>query len=254
VTVDRGLCSTFTVVSWNIELGLDLSLAAHELLSTQGLPPADVLLAQELSPGQAVELADFLGWDHHYYAPDRHKKTGQLFGNAVLSPWPLRPLIGADLEHSAPIQGQQRGVTGAHVLISDQPIAAFSTHLETPLLSVRRRLLQVRSLVRAVNASSQSLPTVVGGDFNTASRRSQTAVAGELQSVGLELVTSPMMCSFRRFRREFSLDHIHGRELRSVASGVAATQASDHDPVWASLESIDECAINSARHDPEGAS
>ena len=251
MTIDRGRCSSFTVVSWNIELGLDLDLAARELFSTAGLPPADVLLAQELSPGQVAELADLLGWEHHYYAPERHEKTGQLFGNAVLSPWPLRPLIGADLEQSALIQGQQRGVTGAHVLISDQPIAAFSTHLETPLLSLRRRLLQVRSLIYAVNASSQSLPTVVGGDFNTASRRSQTAVASELQSVGLDLVTSPTTCSFRRFRREFSLDHIHGRKLRSVASGVAATQASDHDPVWATLKSPDACATRSARHDPE---
>lgn len=223
------------VVSWNIELGQNIARAAFEIDQNEWLRAPDVLLVQELSPAGASELGDRLDMDVRFAAPATHPKTGMLFGNAVLSSWPMGEVMEIPLPHTSIVMGQRRAVTSAVVAIDGTEVIAHSVHLETVLMDVRRRAAQVRTLANATLGSTQ--PSVVGGDFNAASARSLRSFDLPLRSVGFDRVTDQSMKSFRRFGRRFALDHLYLRALAASAVGVEATpKASDHQPIWAEVQ------------------
>lgn len=221
------------VVTWNIELGQNVEQAAAEIHSNPDLREPDVLLVQEMDPEGTALLAQILGLDYRYAAPARHPETGKLFGNAVLSSWPMGEAVVTPLPHTAPVQGQQRAATSASVIVDGVEIMAHSIHLETVLLDVRRRVQQVQAITATVNQRSTK-PCVVGGDFNAASGRSLRNFDRPLVDAGLTRITSGLTTTFRRFGRGYSLDHVYTRGLDVQNVGVDPNAgASDHQPVWA---------------------
>ncbi len=223
------------VVSWNIELGRNIEQAAAEIQASEYLRTPDVLLVQEMSPRAVADLASCLDLEFRFAAPAIHPKTGTLFGNAVLSPWPMGNVVETPLPHTALVMGQERSVASAVVEVDGFEVVAHSVHLETVLLSVRRRVAQVGSMATAVDGHRQ--PCIIGGDFNAASARSLRSFDGPLHSVGFERLTDGSMKSFRRFGRRFALDHLYVRHLTASQVGVELTPtASDHQPVWAELQ------------------
>lgn len=225
------------VVSWNIELGRNIERAAADLAANERLRSPDVLLVQEMAPRSVAELAERLDVDFRFVAPASHRKTGTPFGNAVLSPWPMSDVIETPMPHTAVVMGQRRSVASAVVDVDGVPVVAHSVHLETVLLPLRRRVAQVRSIAHAT--AEHPHPSIVGGDFNAASSRSLRRFDSPLHSVGFARVTDESMSSFRRFGREFALDHLYVRDLTVRSIGVEATSAaSDHRPVWAELEVV----------------
>lgn len=223
------------VVSWNIELGRNIELAAAEIEASEHLRAPDVLLVQEMAPDSVAELAERLGIDFRFAAPAIHPKTGTPFGNAVLSPWPMDDVVETRLPHTAIVMGQERSMASATVEVDGVEVVAHSVHLETVLLAVRRRAAQVGSVAKAVDRHRQ--PCIVGGDFNSASSRSLRSFDAPLHSVGFDRLTDGSMKSFRRFGRRFALDHLYVRHLTASNVGVELTPtASDHQPVWAELQ------------------
>ena len=222
-------------MSWNIELGQNVARAASEIMQSDRLRAPDVLLVQELDPVGATELADRLEMGVRFAAPATHPKTGTLFGNAVLSPWPMSDVIETPMPHTAVIMGQKRAATSAVVDVAGVAVVAHSVHLETVLLDIHRRSAQVRSVAAATTTSSA--PCIVGGDFNAASARSLRSFDKPLHSVGFERATDGSMKSFRRFGRAFALDHLYVRNLEVISAGVEPMPtASDHQPVWAEVD------------------
>ncbi len=139
------------------------------------------------------------------------------------------------MPHTAAVMGQRRSAASAVVDVDGVAVVVHSVHLETVLLSVRRRVAQVRSVADAT--PERSVPCIVGGDFNAASARSLRNFDSPLSSVGFDRVTDGSVPSFRRFGRDFSLDHLYVRGFRARSVGVETTAtASDHRPVWAELE------------------
>lgn len=221
------------VVSWNIELGDDIDLAAHELLSHAQLRSADVILVQEMSPASVTILSDLLGQPALYEAAASHSKTLHPFGNAILSRWPMRLTQHLRLPHIAPIDGMPRSALFATVDVSGDEVLVASVHIETVLLDLRRRRRQVATI--AAHAALTNGPCIIGGDFNTASRRSLHAFEGHLAEAQLERLSRIDDQTFTRFGRPFVLDHIFGRGVSTIDGGVVETEASDHDPVWVEL-------------------
>ncbi len=222
------------VVSWNIELGRNIEQAVVEIRRSVHLRDPDVLLVQEMAPHSVAELADRLGLDFRFAAAASHPKTGTPFGNAVLSSWPMSDVIETPMPHTAPVMGQKRSAASAVLDVHGVEVVAYSVHLETVLLATRHRVAQVRSVAEVTD--SQPHPCIVGGDFNTASARSLRNFDAPLHSVGFERVTNPSMKSFRRFGRDFALDHLYVRDLIAQSVGVEmSSTASDHQPVWAEL-------------------
>lgn len=223
------------VVSWNIELGRNIAQAAAEIEASDRLRAPDVLLLQEMAPDSVAELGERLGLDVRFAAPATHPATGAPFGNAVLSAWPMSDLIETAMPHTAPVMGQERSVVSAVVTVDGVDVMAHSVHLETVLLSTRRRVDQVGSVAEV--ADRHLLPAFAGGDFNAASSRSLRKFDEPLFSVGFDRVTDGSMKSFRRFGRDFALDHLYVRDFNARAVGVESTPtASDHQPIWAELE------------------
>jgi endonuclease/exonuclease/phosphatase family metal-dependent hydrolase len=223
------------VVSWNIELGLGIDTAIEDLTTIPELQDPDILLLQEMSPDSTRRVADELGMTFRYSAPAHHPKTSQPFGNAVLSPWPLTETTEVPLPHTAVVQGQSRAATSATVTVDGVVVVAYSIHIETVLLELRRRRRQVRTVGEHASASPSAGPVVIGGDFNSASKRSLAAFDQTLEGYGFDRLTAGD-ATFGRFGRPFALDHIYGRHLDLVEAGVArAAVASDHQPVWASV-------------------
>lgn len=222
------------VVSWNIELGRNIDQAAHDIQHSEHLCDPDVLLVQEMAPHSVADLADRLGLDYRFAAAASHPKTGTPFGNAVLSAWPMSDVIETPMPHTAPVMGQKRSAASAVLNVEGVEVVAFSVHLETVLLATRRRVAQVRSVADVTDC--QPHPSIIGGDFNSASVRSLRNFDAPLHSVGFERVTKPSMKSFRRFGRAFALDHLYVRDLTVQSVGVEmSSTASDHQPVWAEL-------------------
>ncbi len=226
------------VVSWNIELGKGIDTAAEDLTVIPELRDPDVLLVQEMSPESVRDLADALGMEFRYSAPAHHTKTDRPFGNAVLSRWHLTETTEIRLPHTAPVQGQIRAATSATVTIDGLEVVAYSVHIETVLLELRRRRRQVQTVGQHATSSRSTAPAVIGGDFNSASKRSVTAFDETLRGYGFGRLTTADP-TFGRFGRPFALDHIYGRGLDLIDTGVAGSaSASDHQPVWAMVRPV----------------
>ncbi len=228
------------LVSWNIELGKNVELAAEELaatrISNRPLAEADIILVQELDDVGANTLATKLGMDLRYEAPASHPDTGRPFGNAILSRWPMGESEMVTLPHTAFVQGQPRAATTTTIEVAGSTVRAYSVHLETVLLDVPRRVRQVRTV--ADDTRKRSAPIVViGGDFNTASRRSSRAFNRPLSRAGFSRVSAPNAKTFERFGRPFTLDHLYAKGHLAIddCGVIAEARASDHQPVWADL-------------------
>lgn len=232
---DVGTPTALRVLTWNIAFGTHTLRAMRAIERHAAEEHADILLLQEMDERGTAEIADHLGLNYAYVALSVHPKSGRNFGNAVLSPWPLSGVEAVPLPHTAAIQGQPRAALGATVEIGGGAVRAFSVHTETPVLSHRRRLRQFVTIGEAVDQWTAS-PVVVGGDFNTASRRSVRAVTGELERRGLYRVSAEDGPTFRRGGRAFFLDHIFARGLVPTDTAVLVDhEASDHDALRATL-------------------
>ncbi len=228
------------MVAWNIEHGRKISQAINEIQTTPELAEADVLLVQEMSPDSAAELAEGLGLDHTYGAVADSCVTGKPFGNAVMSRWPINDAETISLPGTAPIQPQPRCAQHATVTVNGQPISAISVHLETAYMRRRGRTAQAKTIATHPMAN-RPVPTVIGGDFNSASPLAIKAADRVLAEAAFKRATKANEPTFRRFGRPFTLDHLYARGVADkpwvrVASGVVGdARASDHQPVWADL-------------------
>ncbi len=223
------------VVSWNIELGRKVDEAATELRTRDELAAADIVLVQEMDPDGVARLAELMEMDFRYEWTDHHPFTKAPFGNAVLSRWEMGPAIAVPLPHSVPLAGVGRCAVMATVSVDGSKVQAASVHLETAILPLRLRMAQVATMVDRL-ADGTPEPLVVGGDFNTASIRSVRRTDAAMADAGLIRLTSAGTPTFRRFNREFTLDHLYGEGVKVRDSGVLPdAEGSDHFPIWAEV-------------------
>ena len=223
------------VVTWNIQFGVEAGSAAHALDTSPDLHGADVILLQEMDEPGARLIADRLGLDVVYSAASVHPRTGRDFGNAVLSRRPLRDPGVVELPHTSAIDGQPRIMVHAAIELDGSHLRIGSVHTEVPSLSPPKRRRQFATIGAAVARWDESL-RIVGGDFNTLTRRGSGVVSAALEPAGACRVTAEAGPTLRRGGRDFTLDHIYARGLASTSTGmVTGFAASDHRPLWVRL-------------------
>ena len=243
-----------TVASYNMRkaIGLDRRRDPHRVLRVLHEIDADVVALQEADKrfggrGSAVphELID----SHSPYQPVhlgvRHKrpfeKTRQRaerllkvdtrnigwHGNAIL----VKPHVGViDCAALELPTLEPRGAVMAELLIGDRPLRVVGMHLDLSGIWRRR---QMRSILDAIAARPQKMPTVLMGDTNE-----WRTVAGCLKELEPEFHLAPTGASFHARHPVAQLDRIivH-KDLSIEAAGVhmsaAARRASDHLPIWA---------------------
>jgi len=214
------------IVSYNIAYAQHVDLAL-EALTKPPLANADILGLQEMDAPAVEAIAHRLGYAWAYFPVTVHPKTGRDFGNALLSPWPIRNVRKLMLPHKSLIYNQSRAATVADIEVAGRMLRVYSTHLGAPLgTSSGKRRDQADTIL--ADARGTSLPVIILGDFNSKS------VAQQIAAQGYTWVTERIAPTTKRFH----FDHILTRGLSEAARAEAGTwtggpRASDHHPIWA---------------------
>ncbi len=228
---------SLTVVSWNIQFGEKLDLALAELRAYPRLAAADVLLVQEMERAGVAALADSLGLHYVYGLAAVHPHHAKLFGNAVLSRWPIVAHESLVLPNDTPLTGHHRIAVAADIdLGGGVLLRAISVHTATMIVGQEQRLEQATATLDSLGGRG---PVVVAGDFNTVSDWEVTLLRRVARRAGfthLRLPPGPTIAN--RYKKlpgsDSVLDHVMVRGLAAGSRGVErAAVASDHFPVWA---------------------
>jgi endonuclease/exonuclease/phosphatase (EEP) superfamily protein YafD len=107
--------TTLRLVSFNIEFALHVDSAIAVLASNPALRDADVLLLQEMDENATRRIAEALHLWYIYYPAIFHLRTHRLFGNAVLSRWPIVEDQKIVLPHVSRFVRTQRTATAATI-------------------------------------------------------------------------------------------------------------------------------------------
>ncbi len=225
------------LVSWNIQYGQNLELALAELRSIPDLMRADIILLQEMQSTGVAMLADSLDL-HYVYSPAAvHPHHQDLFGNAVLSRWPIVASAADKLPHPTPVTGHARISVSARLdLGGGREMVVVSIHTATVVVEQDKRLDQATAALDSL--APAGVPVVVAGDFNTATDYDVTELGQLARRLGFRRVRLPEGPTIANKVKKFPgsesvLDHVFTRGLTAGSRGVArATQASDHYPVW----------------------
>jgi endonuclease/exonuclease/phosphatase family metal-dependent hydrolase len=214
------------VVSFNVEFSIQVDSAIILLANDSTLRDAGVILLQEMNETATQRFAEALGLWYVYYPAIYHFRTQQLFGNAVLSRWPIVEDRKVILPHVARFAGTQRTATAATIRVGSQRVRVYSTHLGTPGGTGGGAR---RDQLRAILADAARYQRVIiGGDMNDAN-------VGKLaRDMGYAWPTEHGPPTSRLGR----IDHIFFKGLLTPDSAAAGAvpnvwHISDHLPVWA---------------------
>ncbi len=222
------------VVTFNIEFAIKIDEAIATLRDSEQLKHAQVLLLQEMDEGGTDRIAKALGYNYVYYPSSRHQDDRN-YGEAVLSVWPIvrdRKLL---LPHLDPINGRLRIAVLAVLDTPRGEIGVASVHSSVPTLGPEARLDQARYVRDA--ALELGMPLIVGGDFNT-SDGAVDATAAIFTEKGFDWASKGVHDT-GSFKGQYflDLDHVFSLDLPGLAAGSVSTNASDHRPLWVTLDS-----------------
>lgn len=121
------------------------------------------VLQDEKLPNQAADLAQLLGYEHHFVSIDPPTKTRR-YGNAVLTRHPVLAKDGVPLQPSEDYR--VAGLVRAD--IDGRPVNFYVAHLNFTDKTGATRAQQIRDLLAFVDATHGDAPSVIAGDFNVA--------------------------------------------------------------------------------------
>lgn len=221
--------------------GIDGLIRPNRIVDVLGETGGDVVALQEVlsragparTDDQARFIAEELGLNYVMGTNRRHR--GGLYGNVVLSRFPIRMMRNYDLSQ---VGREERGCLRADIALDELLLHIFNVHLGTGFEERRHQgRLMTGELLNDVELAA---PRIVMGDFNEWTR----GLATRLLSAHLE--SADVQRHFR-WRRTYPgmlpllhLDHIYyDRELKLekliVHCSRRALVASDHLPLVADI-------------------
>jgi len=226
------------VATYNIRkaVGLDRRRDPARILAVLKEIDADIVALQEVDRRfgarvSAIPLA-MLEADSPYVPVPLNFRLAAIgwHGNAIL----VRK--GIEVRRAQPIDMptlEPRGAVMAELSVNGHSLRVIGVHLD---LSGLWRRKQIRALLAAIDASPRHMPTILMGDFN---QWSDSGALNELAFHHHRLVQTPK--SFHTSRPVARLDRIivsHDVNVTAADSHISALskQASDHLPLWASIE------------------
>lgn len=242
----------FTVLSLNINMGLDMSrrrLVLPRLRDAVHDTGADVVLLQEVmgehagraqrhagwpSLPQHEYLADTL-WPHHAYGRNAVFDGGHQ-GNAILSRFAILTRRNVDVS----IAGHEpRGLLHASLAVPglDAPLHVVSVHLG---LRESHRQTQVRQLGTLTSGLPQGAPLLVAGDFNDWRMRGHAPLLAAGLHEAFETAHGRVARTFPARWPSLPLDRLYLRDARAVElavlHGAPWSRLSDHAALFARIE------------------
>lgn len=230
------ISDSLVCVSYNIAFSEKLDQALVDLANGAVPQQPDVLLLQEMDAEGVAYMAQRLGMNYYYFPSFIHPHHGRLFGNAVLSPWPLSRARTVALPHSNPLTDNYRTALAVDVQWAGEVVQVVSAHNATLIVDLDKRLEQV--VVMRDSLVSPVGPVIVGGDFNTGTNYEGLLFRRIMRLAGFRETRPPKGRTARGgaldlFGYHLKLDHIYYRELEFISSGVfRESSASDHFPIW----------------------
>jgi endonuclease/exonuclease/phosphatase (EEP) superfamily protein YafD len=208
-------------VTFNIKFAREIERAI-EVLESDSLRDADVLMLQEMDDRGVDRIARALGLNYAYYPATVHPGSGKYFGPAVLSRWPIERSWKVLLPHegwgAASAAPPRRRWCGARGVGAGLRYTGDTDPLSDPGGATAM-------------ADAGVLPAWSGGHR----RRLQPGDRPVPRRKGYRWVTGGMGPTVS----VFSWDHIFARGVlpREASAGVVreVNGASDHRPVWAVL-------------------
>ena len=227
------------VLCWNIQYAIEVDQALKEIRADSNLAAADIILLQEMDPRGARRIAEELGMNHVYAAASVSPQSKNLFGNAVLSKWPILDDRVLTLPHETMLTGHRRIAVAADIDLAGLPIRAVSIHTATMIMGQDKRVEQARAARDSLGGFEG--PVIIGGDFNTVSEYEGTLLKQVMRRLRLQHVRLPDGPTIANKIKKVPgtepvLDHLFYKEFAAGSRGVARqTTASDHYPIWVVL-------------------
>ena len=237
-------------VTWNIAFAEEIEQAIAELRDTEELQQADIIMLQEMDEAGTEKIAQALGYNYVYYPASVHSRHGKNFGNAILSRWPIVDSAKIILPHNNPSNDQIRIATRATIDVDGHQIPVYSVHTETFWLGPQQRIDQIAAVAEEAGMMlAQDVDyAIIGGDFNTLTPDSMTALTTRLDEAGLEWVSQGAGETLGVGGVGVALDHIFAANMTPLETGVfTGSDSSDHHPVWVILaldELLEEASSN----------
>ena len=229
---------SLTIVSWNIEFGRNLDQAVRELQANPRLANVDILLLQEMDPVGSERVAKALGFHFVHGSASVSPKHKRLFGNAVLSRWPIVNDQVLILPHETLLTGHRRIAVAADIDLGDgRTIRAISVHTATMVMEQDKRIDQARAVSDSLGGLQDLM--VIGGDFNTVSVYEVNRLRQVMRRLGLKAARLPAGPTISNKYKKLPgstpvLDHFFSHGLEATETGVdRSATASDHYPIWA---------------------
>src|SRR4051794_2995653 len=216
------------VVTFNIKESQEIDRAIA-VLQGDSLRGADVVMLQEMNERGVDRIARALHLNYAYYPAVIHHRTGDYYGPAVLSRWPIERSWKVMLPYGSWDRGMRRTATAAVVRANGVHLLVYAVHLETMVkLSPEKRAEQARAVTD--DAKRFVGQVVIAGDFN------DYGMAACMHREGFRWLTEWVGPT----HTIFPMDHILTRGLVPVEPGGVGVVhevhgASDHHPVWAVL-------------------
>lgn len=230
---------SITVVSWNIQYGKNVELALSEIRAHDRLKDADIILLQEMDSDGVRFLASELGFNFVYGPASVSPKNKDLFGNGVLSRWPIMDHRILVLPHETMLTGHRRIAVSADIDMGGRTLRAVSLHTATMIMDQEKRMEQAAAIRDSLGPHEG--PVVMGGDFNTVSQYEGTLLRRVMRKLDMKAVRLPegptISNKFKKMPGEIPvLDHIFVKDLAPGSRGIVDdAAASDHYPIWAVL-------------------
>ena len=225
------------VISYNIDFGEEMAQGLTEIQTIEELNHPDILLLQEMNEEGVEQMAKDLKYNFVYYPASIHRH-GRNFGNAILTPWPIKDDKKLILPHRAPLNRQMRISLAATVTINGLDILTHCSHTEVYMTTRRLRNAQVGAITDDVGIDNPYV--IVGGDFNTVTNRGIRRMVEQFKEIGLIRASKGAGPTVNKMGfSPCAADHIFTRGLEVLACGSPNdTKASDHYPVWVQLAPI----------------
>lgn len=227
------------VVSWNIQFAEQVPVALEEIQANSDLAGADIILVQEMTREGVEVMAQALGMHHIYGLAAVHPHHKKLFGNGVLSRWPIVGDKAIQLPHETLITGHRRIAVAADISLGGQIVRAISIHTATMVMDLDKRVDQAKAARDSLGDFTG--PVIMGGDFNTVTDYEVKLLRQIMRRLRLDTVRLPegptIVNKIKKIPGSVPvLDHFFVKDFTAGSRGIASeTTASDHYPVWAVL-------------------
>jgi endonuclease/exonuclease/phosphatase family metal-dependent hydrolase len=230
---------SLNVVTFNIKKAEQIELAKTELQEFEKTKNVDVYLLQEMDEKGVEMIARGLCMNYLYIPIVYNSGDKKNIGNAILTRGTIEQPEKLILPHSKWLSKRPRHVTIGEITIHQKKILVYSVHTETVVMSRKKRMDQINTIVE--HAKTQ-LPhykyVLIGGDFNTLFSKDSRLAVEKFNGNGFNWSTAKAGNTASAF---FGLlkpthDYVFSSGLKVINSfKIETSKSSDHYPVFASF-------------------